>query len=327
MKPALIAAAFAIIAPTTLAQPLPERLDFSQISPSYELYPSVEMQTWSIPGPHETDWIIAYDQTPLVKDWPSFEIRLINRGRPVRALPAKADSLPSVVYELTKPDGTTIKSEPQRQPIYVYQHGTNEGRIDTNTPILRANAKLHSLFGELNPGQHTLTVHIDAAAALKRARDGHTINDRLTTSTPKLRFTVIDKEPGELEEHHMLVNVTDLDNGGLQAKLVNPFDEPLTLWADLGFQSQDEFPDDHAFFAYNGIERFTERGWLVMNNIGYCGTGMGMITIEPGDAVTLSLHTFPTVGGFTRACVTAMRPDGTSVKFYTEPMHRPDPEG
>lgn len=326
MKAHLLAIAFTVLAPTAGAQPLPERLELSQISPSYELYPSVEMQTWSVPGPHETDWIIAYDQTPLVKDWPSFEIRLINRGRPVRALPAKINTLSSVVYELTRPDGSTIKSEPQLEPVYIYQNDTNQGRIDTGKPILRAWAKLHYIFGELEPGEHTLSVHIDAAASLNRAHDGHTIYDRLTISTPKLRFDVIDKEPAHNDDEHMLQSVRETGIGSAHAVLVNPFDEPLEFWADLGFKSHDEFPDSHAFFVYNTVEKFTESGWVEMGTLRFCGTGMGKITIEPGDSILLSLSTTPTQGGFTRACVTCTKPDGTTVKFYTEPEHRGDPE-
>ncbi|GAB5495881.1 MAG: hypothetical protein Phyf2KO_09610 [Phycisphaerales bacterium] len=326
MKPAHLAAAFALIAPTAGAQPLPERLEAAQISPEYELYPSVEMQTWSVPGPHETDWIIAYDETPLAKDWPSFEIRLINRGRPVRAITNKDNPLSSVVYELTRPDGSTIKSEPQLEPVYTYQNGQDNGRIDTGKPILRSWAKLQYIFGELEPGEHTLTMHIDAAASLHRARDGHTIAERLTISSPVLRFNVIDKEPRENDEEHMLLAVTETNFGSAQAKLVNPFDEPLELWADLGFKNADEFPEDYAYFTYNTVERYTESGWLEMGTLRFCGTGMGKVTIEPGESILLSLNTVPTQGGFTRACVTATKPDGTIVKFYTKPVHRGEPE-
>ncbi len=308
----LVLPAFVFVSALAQGQPLPEEIPMYEQPSEYELYPAADATIWRVPGASELDWVVAYDETPLTFDDPRFELRLINAGRPVRVPGLGNGQRASAVLVLTKPTGEVVKLEAESDGLIVYQSNRDNGKIDTNTPVLRLGVSVFDKFGQLGPGEHTLVVHIATQARLERARDGHTIDDALTAVSPRLRFTVVEREIPELtsDEGYLL---TEDEHGVL---LTNPFDEAITVHVDGGY---DEEPTtDKTYFMYNTYERLSDDGWVPSGPRGFCGTGMRRLTLEPGESVRVTIHG-SYERGIIRSVVNAQRADGEVVRFYTKP--------
>lgn len=316
MAHALLALALSL---GVLSQPLPEELPAdSEPLRLAQLGVPTGGRAWAVPGPFETEWLVVFDETPLTVDEPVIDLRLVNNGRPVR-LPRTAGEA-SMYVTLTCPDGTEVSTKRLTEHVYIPQSGADDGRIDTGMPMVRAFANITTLFGELPIGVYEAVVVIDTGARLERARDGHVIAETLKLTTPRFRFEVVDV-PASFGDEQFVLSDEGFDTfGSWSATLTNTHDGPIQLWVDGGFHPNPKEIVEYPLTAYNGLERWTDTGWFDVQMVGYCGTGMQKITLEPGESQWIALHYHNAPKGVFRATVTAWISDETSIEFVSGPI-------
>ncbi|MCA9271850.1 MAG: hypothetical protein KDA31_02270 [Phycisphaerales bacterium] len=302
-----------------LWQPLPEEMPAdSERLRLAQLGVPTGGRAWAVPGPYETEWLVSFDETPLTVDEPVIDLRLVNVGRPVRVPRTTGEA--SMVVTLTDAAGNVRKSEQLTERVYLYQSGTDEGRIDTDRPMIRASANLDTLFGELPTGTYEAFIEIDTDARLERARDGHVIVEELKLATPRFRFEVVDV-PAIFGEDQFVLSDEEVDQfGNWSATLTNTLDVPIQLWVDGMLRSDLNELGDESLFAYNGLERWTDIGWADVQMIGHCGTGMQKITLEPGQSQRLSLIHHNAPKGIFRAVVNAWIGEDERLDFVSGPV-------
>ncbi len=315
------------------AQPQPLVVTDGEVLRRVDIWsPQVGATVWSVPGPYELVWYIVYDSTPLTVDAVGFEIRLVNTGRPVRAPRGDRESPIEVTLVLTCPDGALKVSETFDGSGFIYNSGKSGVRIDRGKPVAQLRVELSEYFGELEPGKYELQINMDAPEQLLRARDGHVIADRLKLSLPLLRFEVVDHPVSEhsSEGHNMISIIQNAESAEaqelsntLRGVLVNTLGVPISLWVDRGWDPDWAATVESPAFVYNGIERWTDIGWVRDGGVGYCGTGRGKVTLASGESLPIVLS-LPMPGanspGVYRCVVTAQKADGESVEFSTKPI-------
>lgn len=314
------------------AQPLPPTINDIQELNRVDLHaPPVGATVWQTPAPHELEWYIAYDATPLTVDDPEFSIRLVNDGRPIRMPESEANVDDRIGLSLTFPDGTVreILLDDLPAGFVVYSIGRDYGLISPGGPAVRFDLRLTEYFGDLEPGEHVLRITLDIGAQVQRARDAHVIAERLTTALPPLRFEVIDRpvpEKASARAHEIeIFRESDQDEmaGRIRGVLTNPLDVPLTIHADTGWNPSWSPTPEAPASMYNAIERWSDTGWLRDERVGYCGTGMGEVSIAPGESLPIALYS-PRVHdrspGVYRCVVTTSTSDGEQVEFVTPPI-------
>ncbi len=332
MKTLLSIGVALFVTTTAQAQPVPPTVDDIEELSRIELRtPPVGATVWRSPGPHELEWYIAYDATPLTIDDPEFAIRLVNNGRPIRTPRSDSQQVDGLTLSLTYPDGTVreVVANGRESGFSVYGSGSDNGLIRPGGPVARLDLRLAEHFGVFGPGVHVLQIDVDTGVQIQRARDGHVTAERLTTTLPPLRFEVIDRPvPEEVMAGEYRVEIfpeTERDtlSGRIRGTLSNPLDVPLTIRADTGWDPSWSPTAESPASMYNAIERWTESGWLRDDRVGYCGTGRGDVEVAPGGSLPIALFS-PRVHdrspGVYRCVVTGVTPEGAKVEFVTAPI-------
>jgi hypothetical protein len=329
MNASAISCVLALCAGSALSQPLPPTVEDREVLRRVELHPPVGATVWRTPAPHELEWYIAYDATPLKEDAPEFVVRLVNNGRPVRAPHNGVEVAATLAMSLTHPDGTTRRCEGVSEGTYVYNHGRDEGLIRPGKPVARFRVDVTEHFGKLNPGVYVLRVSMNTMTPLLRARDDYVINDGLVIQLPPLRFEVVDhpvreQDSGELSSIALMpVTKADEISARFRGLLTNTLDAPIMLKCDKRFDPSWSPTTESPAFVYNAIERWTESGWLRDEGVGYCGTGMGEVTVAPGEKLPIALYSpraYDRSPGIYRCVVTAKTIDGELFEFVTKPV-------
>lgn len=149
-------------------------------------------------------------------------------------------------------------------------------------------------FGHIQPGTYRIRIETDGIARSNRSSISIFTQ---TLASPWVSFEIIETSIAEalaemsLGENDLLFEAKRSDGEGYQwwtATLGVPrSSEAMTVTADFGFRNPEEREGPASVLSC--IERFNpKRGW-VAEPCGWCGTGMGPLTIEPGTACAINL--------------------------------------
>lgn len=152
---------------------------------------------------------------------------------------------------------------------------------------------LREHFDDLTPGEYR--VRVETAVVRITPRGAEPVEQAM--ESPWLSFEIIETSLAEalaemeLGENDLLFEAKQSDEEDYQrwsATLGVPrSSEAMTVTADFGFRNPEE--REGPANVLSCIERYNpKRGW-VAEPCGWCGTGMGPLTIEPGTACAINL--------------------------------------
>jgi hypothetical protein len=286
--------------------------------------------------------VIGSDQT---SDYPG-RVRVIHtgNGEPVYAQEDELLVGNTVEYELTKPDGTTVTSGvllemcylPGSRNVSVYSLSDDGNTIvavpgtvfSTGENVLHIDSEIHRLFGKLEPGEHTLVVHMDSGQRLATDIKREVVSEWFRVSTPKLRFTVVERKiPEPINEPEFVHNcLSQAPEGARWFELTNPLDEPISIMAEV-----DQIPTDAArvrqpYEVRGATDCLTVTGWVGPSLEMRTGDKLFRIPIDPGQTVKVVAYHGRHKNYLSRLRLLAFRDDDTPVTFVSGVLQSIDPE-
>lgn len=182
---------------------------------------------------------------------------------------------------------------------------------------------LREHFDDLTPGEYR--VRVETAVVRITPRGAEPVEQAM--ESPWVSFEIIETSIAEalaemnLGENDLLFEAKRSEGKGYQwwtATLGVPrSSEAMTVTADFGFRNPEE--REGPANVLSCIERYNpKRGW-VAEPCGWCGTGMGPLTIEPGTACAINLGAAFHSSGIYRFAIPTRMGDGDA-RFVSLPF-------